>query len=146
MRCLRIVRLLFTGWLLFQMPGCSVDEPCGTCSKTFDARVIGFSNCGGLDIESGWAYWYFLSTASLGDTVVTSSLPDTLFTFPPAYFYGYRESHCFFPDSAVENYDLKIRFDYVDKRDEETVYCHADRVTCVEQGTRQIVIRKVVVD
>ncbi len=106
---------------------------------TGEAFVIGFDPCR-ANPAIGKSAGYLIATPSQGDTAMTYNLPDSLYEFPKEYFAYYRFRH-FFPDSAQDDFPLKLRYRFAGEEEKEWSLCRGDIITPnLEYVKEQIII------
>jgi hypothetical protein len=81
-----------------------------------EGYVVGFEPC---SYQHNYKLGFAIITSDLSDTLMTYNLPDSIFVFPPEYFYNYYNSG-YFPSKA--RYEFKIKFTYTIANKDQQVY------------------------
>jgi hypothetical protein len=81
-----------------------------------EGYIVGFDPC---SYQHNYKLGYAIITTNLKDTLMTYNLPDSIFIFPPEYFYNYFNSG-YFPSKA--RYEFKIKFTYTIANKDQQVY------------------------
>ena len=123
----RLFFLLFP--VLFLFDGClDNDKPlCLTCETFSEAFVIGYDPCT-ANPDTGKAAGYLIAIPSQGDTVMTYNFPDSLYKFPKEYFVYYQFWH-FFPDSARDDFSVKLKYRLANEEEKKWPICRGDIIT-----------------
>lgn len=113
--------------MLFLLNGCDQDTPCPTCENFSDGFVIGFDPCTGVGDPNGGDVGFVINIPSQKDTVVAYNFPTGIYEFPLEYFDNYA-LYPFFPDSAIEDYPLKIKYRHIKENEKTFIVCRGDIV------------------
>lgn len=112
---------------------CSREEPlieetnCDTCENFQEAFVFGFDPCS-TNPDTGSSAGYLMAVPAKGDTVMTYNFPDSLDQFPKEYFTNYQFMH-YFPDSARENFQIKLKYRFASEEEMNWYVCRGDIIT-----------------
>jgi hypothetical protein len=104
-----------------------------------DGYIVGFEQC---SYQHNYKLGYAIITTDLRDTLMTYNLPDSIFIFPPEYFYNYINSG-YFPSKA--RYDFKIKFTYTIANKDQQVYnlCTTDINSADFNNSVQVIMTSV---
>jgi len=118
-----MLRTIFGLTLLILIISCDQND----CNEkgVVDAFVIGYDQCTGVFDPNGGNVGLILRIPSTSDTVVTYNFPKGLYTFPPEYF-SYYQFYCFFPDSTLSNFQIKLSYRIANNNEKEYPLCRAD--------------------
>jgi len=114
--------------LVFIFNSCKDNGLCTTCDNFSDGFVIGFDPCTGVEDPNGGEVGFLIHVNSQKDTVVAYNFPAGIYDFPPEYFINYRYE-CFFPDSALLDFPIKIKYRPVTENEKNHPVCRGDILT-----------------
>ncbi len=132
---------LFFGLLILILVfnGCHDIPSCQTCEKFSDCFVIGFDPCTGVANPNGGNVGFVIRIVPQKDTAVTYNIPSGIYTFPPEYFKNF-QYYSFFPDSALEDFPIKIKYRYAKQNERKYPLCRGDILTGYFNQDNQIII------
>lgn len=101
-----------------------------------EGYIVGFDQC---SYQHNYNLGYAIITYDLKDTLMTYNLPDSIFIFPPEYFYNYVNSG-YFPSKT--RYEFKIKFTYSITDKDQLVYnlCTTDINASDFNNAEQVII------
>jgi len=104
-----------------------------------EGYIVGFDPCA---YQHHYKIGYAIITSDLKDTLMTYNLSDSIYSFPPEYFYNYFNTG-YFPSTA--RYEFKIYFSYTVAEENEKVYnlCTTDINMADFKNAVQVIIKSV---
>ncbi len=113
--------------LLLTASCCNEDDSqfCDTCNNFQDGFVIGFDPCTGVLKPNGGNVGFIIANPSKRDTVVAYNFPSGIYQFPDEYFIHYTFD-CMFPDSAWNDFPVKIKYKYAEETEKHYPLCRGD--------------------
>lgn len=101
-------------------------EPyCETCNNFQEAFVIGFDPCTDVGDPNGGEAGFIINLPFEEDTVVTYNFPNGIYEFPLEYF-SYYQFYCLFPDSALNDFPIRIKYKDAGDKEKKVPYCTHD--------------------
>ena len=135
---------LLIAFLLFVAEGCQDHQiTCDTCSTYFDGFVIGFDPCTGVNNPNGGNVAFIINVTKKQDIVVSYNFPSGIYDFPPKYFQNY-QYNCFFPDSARNDFPIRIKYKYSAQNEKVYPLCRGDILTGSFNQNNQITILSII--